>query len=493
MRDLLVIGGGINGVGIARDAAGRGMAVTLVEKDDLASHTSSASTKLIHGGLRYLENYEFRLVRESLREREVMLRIAPHLVRPMRFVLPYEDGLRPAWMLRLGLFLYDHIGGNRSLPGSSSVDLTAPPLGGILRDSLTRGFAYSDCWVDDARLVVLTAMDAAERGAEIRLHTRCTALERVGDHWRATLETAAGTETIDARAVANAAGPWVDDVADLATAGRAQDHLRLVKGSHIAVPRIYDGAQAYLFQNRDGRIVFAIPYERDFTLIGTTDKLFTGDRNKVAISEEETDYLCAAAGEYFRQPVTPEQVRWSYAGIRPLYDDHAAKNATVTRDYRFEIDAPDRGAPLLSVFGGKITTYRKLAEHALARLARHIDVPGREWTAGAALPGGDLPGGDFAAFLADVRSRWPWLGEDRSLRMAHAYGWRLAQVLGDAASAADLGRDFGAGFTEAELRYLVEREWAQSTEDVLMRRSKLGLHMDEGQRMAVESALDQMA
>lgn len=492
MRDLLVIGGGINGAGIARDAVGRGMSVTLVEKDDLASHTSSASTKLIHGGLRYLENYEFRLVREALQEREVMLRIAPHLVKPLRFVLPHEPGLRPKWMLRLGLFLYDHIGGNRSLPGSKAVDLAVPPLGGILGPQFTHGFEYSDCWVDDARLVVLTAMDARERGAEIRTRTRCTGLERAGNCWRATLESETGTEVIEARAVANAAGPWVDDIADLATKGRATDHLRLVKGSHIAVPRIYDGEHAYIFQNRDGRIVFAIPYEREFTLIGTTDKLFTGDRNNVAISQQETEYLCAAASEYFRQPVMPEQVVFTYAGIRPLYEDHAEKNATVTRDYKFVIDAPDGAPPLLSVFGGKITTYRRLAEHALARLSRHIDVPVGEWTASAPLPGGDIPAGDFSAFLARVRSRWPWLGDMRSERMARAYGERISVLLDGCDSIESLGREFGAGLSEAELRYLAIHEWARTAEDVLMRRTKLGLHMAKPQRAAVAAALDHL-
>lgn len=492
MQDLLVIGGGINGVGIARDAAGRGMAVTLVEKDDLASHTSSASTKLIHGGLRYLENYEFRLVREALKEREVMLRIAPHLVKPLRFVLPHEPGLRPRWMLRLGLLLYDHIGGRRSLPGSSGVDLSAPPLEGILQPRFTRGFEYSDCWVDDARLVVLTALDARERGADIRTHTRCVALERADGCWRATLETGQDTEILQARAVVNAAGAWVDDIADLATEGRAADHLRLVKGSHIAVPRIYAGEHAYIFQNRDGRIVFAIPYEREFTLIGTTDVLFSGDRDAVAISQEEVEYLCAAASEYFRQPVTGGQVVWTYAGIRPLYEDHAERNATVTRDYKFVIDAPDGAAPLLSVFGGKITTYRKLAEHALARLGQHVEVPGNRWTGAAALPGGDIPGGDFAAFLHGVRARWPWLGDQRAGRMAHAYGSRIETVLAGVDSAGALGRDFGAGLSEAELRYLVRHEWARTAEDVLMRRTKLGLRTSEVKFAAVAAALDRM-
>ncbi|RIV75790.1 glycerol-3-phosphate dehydrogenase [Pelagerythrobacter aerophilus] len=480
MFDLLVIGGGINGAGIARDAAGRGMKVALVEKDDLASHTSSASTKLVHGGLRYLEHYEFRLVRDALHEREVLLRIAPHLVRPMRFVLPHDRGLRPKWMLRLGLFLYDHIGGRRTLPGSRGIALRKPPHDAILQDRFRRGFEYSDCWVDDARLVVLNAVDARERGAEVMTRTECIALDRVGEHWRATLRAGGAGKTVRARAVVNAAGPWVDSVAAMATGGRAEAHLRLVKGSHIVIRRKFAGPHAYIFQNGDGRIVFAIPYERDFTLIGTTDQLFEGDPDAVAISEEERDYLCAAASEYFREPVEPADVVSTYAGIRPLYEDNAATNATVTRDYVFAIDAPDGetgGAPpLLSVYGGKITTYRKLAEHALERLGEHLEVPGEPWTADAALPGGDFAE-SFDAFLAEVRALWPWLPEETALRFARAYGTRIERVIGRAQSLADLGRDLGGGMTEAEADYLRREEFAHTAEDLLWRRSKLGLHM----------------
>lgn len=489
MDDLLVIGGGINGTGIARDAAGRGMSVVLAEKDDLASHTSSASTKLVHGGLRYLEHYEFRLVRESLREREVLLRIAPHIVRPLRFVLPHDEGLRPRWMLRLGLFLYDRLGGNRSLPGSHALDLSAPPHDAILKDRFVHGFAYSDCWVDDARLVVLNALDARERGARVLTRTRCTALERAGDHWRATLRTRHGGETVTARAVVNAAGPWVDDIAALATAGRAEAHLRLVQGSHIVIRRKFAGPHAYIFQNRDGRIVFAIPYENDFTLIGTTDRLFEGDRDAVAISDEERDYLCNAASEYFSEPVRPADVVSTYAGIRPLYEDNAASNATVTRDYVFAVDAPGDAPPLLSIFGGKITTYRKLAEHAMERLARHIRVPGKPWTADATLPGGDFAGG-FDAFLGEVGALWPWLPADTAQRMARAYGTRIERVIGSAQSLAGLGRDYGNGLTEAEVDYLRREEFAQTAEDVLWRRSKLGLHMAPDARENVAAARD---
>lgn len=489
MFDLLVIGGGINGAGIARDAAGRGMKVALVEKDDLANHTSSASTKLVHGGLRYLEHYEFRLVREALHEREVLLHIAPHLVRPMRFVLPHDKGLRPKWMLRLGLFLYDHIGGRRTLPGSRGVDLRKPPHDAILQDRFRRGFEYSDCWVDDARLVVLNAVDAGERGAEVMTGTRCIALERVGEHWRATLRAGGAGKTVRARAVVNAAGPWVDGIAAMATEGRAEAHLRLVKGSHIVIRRKFDGPHAYIFQNRDGRIVFAIPYEREFTLIGTTDQLFEGDPDAVAISEEERDYLCAAASEYFREPVTAADVVSTYAGIRPLYEDNAASNATVTRDYVFAVDAPDGAPPLLSVYGGKITTYRRLAEHALERLGDHLAIPGAPWTAGSALPGGDFAG-SFDTFLAEVRALWPWLPAETAERLAHAYGTRIERVLEGANALADLGRDLGGGLSEAEAAYLRREEFARTAEDMLWRRGKLGLHMGAETREAVSAELD---
>lgn len=483
MRDLLVIGGGINGAGIARDAAGRGLSVTLVEKDDLAAHTSSASTKLVHGGLRYLENYEFRLVREALHEREVLLGIAPHLVRPMRFVLPHEPGLRPRWMLRLGLLLYDHIGGRRSLPGSRAIPLDRPPHRAVLQPQFAHGFEYSDCWVDDARLVTLNALDAQERGAEVRVRTECVALERRSDHWRATLRSAAGEQVVGASAVANAAGPWVDDVAKQATEGRAAAHLRLVKGSHIIVPRRFRGEHAYIFQNGDGRIVFAIPYEREFTLIGTTDRLFTGDRDEVAISADEIDYLCAAVSEYFRSPVTPDEVVSTYAGIRPLYEDNARTNATVTRDYVFDLDTA--GPPLLSVYGGKITTYRRLAEHALARLQPFVRGGRGPWTAAAPLPGGDFV--DFEGFTAKMQARYPWVPADVLDRLCRAYGTRIDRFLGRAASLGDLGQHFGAGLYEAELGHLVTAEWARSGEDALWRRSKLGIHMTAEERRRVEA------
>ena len=476
MRDLLVIGGGINGAGIARDAAGRGLSVILCEKDDLAAHTSSASTKLVHGGLRYLEHYEFRLVRDSLQERDVLLRNAPHIIWPLRFVLPHDKGLRPKWMLLAGLFLYDRLGGRSALPKSRGVNLRELPHRPVLKERFTSGFEYSDCWVEDSRLVVLTAMDARDRGAEVRTRTRVTALERLPDRWRATLATGNGEEVIEARAIANAAGPWVDDLAQLGLAGEAKAHLRLVKGSHIIVPRKFAGETAYIFQNGDGRIIFAIPYEREFTLIGTTDLLFEGDRDTPEISAQEIDYLCSAASEYFRSPVTPDEIVSTYSGIRPLYEDNSAKNSTVTRDYVFEVDTHE-GAPMLSVYGGKITTYRRLAEHALEKLAPLLGADETPWTRNAPLPGGDMPDADFKAFLWAASERWPWLPPEMLLRLARAYGTRIERVIGDATGLSGLGKHFAGDFYEAELQYLVDEEFAQTGRDVLWRRSKLGLHI----------------
>ncbi|OBV11605.1 glycerol-3-phosphate dehydrogenase [Erythrobacter dokdonensis] len=481
--DLLVIGGGINGAGIARDAAGRGLSVCLVEKDDLAGATSSASTKLVHGGLRYLEHYEFRLVRESLIERERLLAIAPHIIWPLRFVLPHDAGLRPKWLLRLGLFLYDHIGGRKLLPPARGVDLTRPPHAGVLEERLTRGFEYSDCWVEDARLVVLNAMDAAERGADIRTRTECTGLKRAREGWHARLKGPTGEQSVTARIVVNAAGPWVDQVLARAMPGRNAAHLRLVKGSHLVFPRLYEGEHCYIFQNRDGRIVFAIPYEGEFTLVGTTDVAFQGDPAGIAISPEEADYICNAVNEYLAADVSPDQAVWSYAGVRPLYDDQSASNSTVTRDYVFELDrGPDGQQPaLLSIFGGKITTYRKLAEHALEKLA----IGGRSWTAQAPLPGGDVPALDFEGFVAAQAAIRPWLPGSMLRRLARAYGTRMTQVLGDARTLEDLGQHFGGELTAAEVIYLVRHEFARSAEDVLWRRSKLGLHMSADERAAL--------
>ncbi|ABC62794.1 glycerol-3-phosphate dehydrogenase [Erythrobacter litoralis] len=473
--DLLIIGGGINGAGIARDAAGRGAKVLLVEKDDLAQHTSSASTKLIHGGLRYLEHYEFRLVREALIERERLLQIAPHIVWPLRFVLPHDEGLRPKWILRLGLFLYDHLGGRKILPPTRTIDLHAPPHGDVLKDRLVSGFEYSDCWVEDSRLVVLNAVGAAERGADVRTRTECTALERGGEVWTATVRSSDGEEqTVQAKVVINSAGPWVDAVLGLAQPGRNHANLRLVKGSHLIFPKLFDHDICYIFQNKDNRIVFAIPYEREFTLVGTTDVAFTGDPDTIAISDEESRYICDAVNEYLRVDVSPGQAVSSYSGVRPLYEDQAADNSTVTRDYVFELDNEGGGPPILSIFGGKITTYRKLAEHALEKL----EISGASWTAEKPLPGGEIAVGGFEAFVVRMMDRYPFLPQSTVVRLCRAYGSLVAEVLGEAASTQALGEEVAPGLFEAELHYLVEREFARTAEDVLWRRSKLGLHLD---------------
>ncbi|GAA4035629.1 glycerol-3-phosphate dehydrogenase [Parerythrobacter jejuensis] len=489
--DLLVIGGGINGAGIARDAAGRGMKVLLVEKDDLAGHTSSASTKLVHGGLRYLEHYEFRLVRESLIERERLLALAPHIIWPLRFVLPHDSGLRPAWMLRLGLFLYDHLGGRKLLPPTRTIDLRQPPHGQFLQDRLVKGFEYSDCWVEDSRLVVLNAMDAKEHGADIAVQTECTGLERDGQQWSATLKGTDEPEfSITAKAVVNAAGPWVDSVLNTANPGRNHANLRLVKGSHLIVPRLYPEDHCYIFQNRDDRIVFAIPYERDFTLLGTTDESFEGDPNHIEISDQEARYICDAINEYLQVPVNPSDAVSTYSGVRPLYDDKASSNSTITRDYVFEVDAPDGAAPILSIFGGKITTYRKLAEHALERLADHVTINDTRWTADSPLPGGDIDVTAFDAFVAECAERYPWFPTRGLGRLCRAYGTRIEQVLGEAGSIDDLGTHFGGDLYEAEVTYLVDHEFARTAEDVLWRRSKLGLHLGDIAKAALSKWFD---
>jgi glycerol-3-phosphate dehydrogenase len=467
--DLLVIGGGINGAGIARDAAGRGLKVMLVEQSDLASATSSASTKLIHGGLRYLEYGEFRLVREALIERERLLGLAPHIIWPLRFVLPHPPGLRPAWMIRLGLFLYDHLGGKQRLPKSHAVDLTRDPRGAGLDPSITRGYVYSDCWVEDARLVVLNARDAAERGAEILTRTRFVTARKAAGHWVATIEDVVdGTRRrIEAPILINAAGPWVGDILRRRLDDPEGKSPRLVKGSHIVVPRLFEGDHAYILQNPDKRIVFAIPYEDRFTLVGTTDIPFTADPAK--------------------RKVTPADVVWTYSGVRPLYDDAAANASAVTRDYVLDVQGAKGEPVLLSIFGGKITTSRRLAEHALEKLEPFLAAPTKAWTATAPLPGGDLPGADFDGFLVRLQRAKPWLPADLARRLARAYGSRLDRILCDAIDMAGLGRDFGGGLTEAEAIYLRDQEWARTAEDVLWRRSKLGLHVPAGTREALQA------
>ena len=488
--DILVIGGGVNGAGIARDAAGRGYRVLLCEQRDLASATSSASTKLVHGGLRYLEYFEFRLVREALKEREVLLRAAPHIIWPMRFVLPHHEGLRPRWMLRAGLFLYDHIGGREILPPTRSLRLVGDPRGAPLKEVFRYGFEYSDCWVEDSRLVVLNAVDAAERGAKILTRTKVASLRRVDDAWVATMTGQGGVAyEARARAVVNSAGPWVDDVLSHAVGRNAalRFSLRLVKGSHVIVGRLFEGAHAYIFQNADGRVIFAIPYEHDFTLIGTTDLPFSGDPASVAIDSDEIDYLCAAASEYFRKPVTPSMVRRTYSGVRPLHDDATAKDASaVTRDYVFDIDGDP---PILSVYGGKITTYRRLAEHALEKLEQIIGRRGGPWTRSAALPGGDMPNADFSAFRDALAAEYAWAPRSLVRRLARAYGTRASAILDGARSMADLGEEFGAGLTLREVDYLRGVEFARGVDDMLWRRSKLELHMSQEQQARLAAAL----
>ena len=480
--DLLIIGGGINGTAIARDAAGRGLKVLLCERDDLAGHTSSASTKLIHGGLRYLEYYEFNLVRHALKEREVMLRAAPHIIWPMRFVLPYDKGLRPAWMLRTGLFLYDHIGGREMLPGSKSLKLDKAPHLGVLESRFKTGFEYSDCWVDDARLVVLYAIDAAHHGADIRTRTEVLSVKTTGRGYSADIKQNGKIETIHAKGVVNAAGPWVDEVLGKIKPSDNEQSLRLVTGSHIVTKKLFDGDHAYLFQNADNRVIFAIPYEHDYTLIGTTDKPYDLSEGPVKISEEEISYLCEAASEYFENDISPADVVWTYAGVRPLYDDKKADASAVTRDYVLDIEELSEEAPFMSVYGGKITTSRRLGEQAMQELAKYFKNAGDDWTESALLPGGDLYDADFDRFFTDMQKRYPALNEDLLKRLCHAYGTRITLILGDGKTQPDLGQNFGAGLYEIEAKYLINHEWATSAEDILWRRSKLGLHMTKDQR-----------
>jgi len=490
--EVIIVGGGINGCGIARDLAGRGVRVCLLERGDLAGATSSASTKLIHGGLRYLEHFEFRLVREALAEREVMLRIAPHIVWPLRFVLPHRPEMRPRWMIRAGLFLYDRLARRVSLPGHEALDCRTHPHGAPLLPGITRAFAYSDCWVEDSRLVVLNARDAARRGATVLPRTALVAATAEAEGWTVIAEEAGGARrTLKARALVNAAGPWVAEA--LGRAGRTpRGRLRLVKGSHIVVPALHDGPQAYLLQNDDRRVVFVIPFEERFSLIGTTDVPFEGDARAASASAEEVAYLCAAVARQFRRPPRPEDVVWTFSGVRPLQDDGAAEAASVTRDYALEMDRS--GPPLLTVLGGKITTYRRLAEDAVALLAPALGRPaGTPWTAAAALPGGDPGPGGMAAFAAEARRRHPWLPPAMLARLLRTHGTELDAVLGGATCLADLGADLGAGLTERELDWLVREEWAASAEDVLWRRTKLGLHMTPRAREALAARFPQAA
>jgi len=486
--DIVVIGGGVNGCGIARDAVGRGLSVALFEKDDLAQGTSSASTKLIHGGLRYLEHYEFRLVREALTEREILLKSAPHIIWPMRFVLPHHTELRPAWLLRCGLFLYDYMGGRKILPATKTVDLRAGEYGEPLIDTFKKGFEYSDCWVNDARLVALNALDAKELGADIHTQTKCTHAKRVDGLWQVTVQsTHDQTErTIKAKALVNAAGPWVDDVLSSMDGRKADEkNVRLVRGSHIIVPKLYDHDRAYIFQNADGRIIFAIPYEDDFTLIGTTDQEHDSMDTPVKISEVEAQYLCDAVSVYFKKPILRDAVVWTYSGVRPLFNDGESEAKKATRDYVLKLDHAEGEAPLLNIIGGKVTSYRHLSEDAMKKLSGFFPEMDQAWTEEASLPGGNFEVSEVDSLIAKLQSDYAFVDEAWATRLFRAYGKRAWTILGTAQSKADLGEAFAATLTESELVYLQTTEWANSADDVLWRRSKLGLHMTDSERAEV--------
>ena len=486
--DLFIIGGGVNGAGIARDAAGRGLSVILCEKDDLAEGTSSRSGKLVHGGLRYLEYYEFRLVREALIEREVLLESAPHIIWPMRFVLPHSPDDRPAWLVRLGLFLYDHLGGRKRLPATRTLNLHTAPEGAPIKDAFKRGFEYSDCWVDDARLVVINVLDAAERGAKVFTRTACTAARRENGVWSVEMRDGrTGVKTtVRARALINAAGPWVNDIVNRVAGQNSKRNVRLVKGSHIVVPKFWEGRQAYLVQNNDKRVIFINPYQNDLALIGTTDIPYDGRPEDVTADESEVDYLIKVVNRYFKRGLARSDVIYSFSGVRPLYDDNADNPSAVTRDYIFELDAPAGQAPLLSVFGGKITTFRKLAEHALDRIQPFFPKMGKAWTAKAHLPGGDIANADFEQFLGDLARDYPWMPASLVKHYGRLYGTRTRALVGAAGSLDQLGRRFGKDFFEREAAYLFEHEWALTAADILDRRTKHGLHLSAVERAAFE-------
>ncbi|WP_054304305.1 glycerol-3-phosphate dehydrogenase [Gemmobacter sp. LW-1] len=485
MIDLFVIGGGINGAGIARDAAGRGLSVVLCEKDDLAEGTSSRSGKLVHGGLRYLEYYEFRLVREALIEREVLLNAAPHIIWPMRFVLPHSPEDRPAWLVRLGLFLYDHLGGRKKLPGTRTLDLRRDPEGTPILDQFTRGFEYSDCWVDDARLVVLNALGAAEKGAEVLTRSPAISARRENGGWTVITRdgTTGETRTFRAKCLVNCAGPWVSEVINNVAGSNSSRNVRLVKGSHIIVPKWWAGSNAYLVQNHDKRVIFINPYEGDKALIGTTDIAYEGRAEDVAADESEIDYLLAAVNRYFKEKLRRSDVLHSFSGVRPLFDDGKGNPSAVTRDYVFDLDETG-GAPLLNVFGGKITTFRELAERGLHRLRHIFPKMGDDWTQHAPLPGGEMPGADYETFANDLRDSYPWMPRKLVQHYGRLYGARTRDVVGAATTLAGLGRHFGGNLYEAEVRYLTAKEWARTAEDILYRRTKHYLHLTEAERAA---------
>jgi D-erythritol 1-phosphate dehydrogenase len=491
MVDILVVGGGINGAGIARDAAGRGLSVMLCEKDDLAEGCSSRSGKLVHGGLRYLEYYEFRLVREALIEREVLLNAASHIIWPMRFVLPHSPQDRPAWLVRLGLFLYDHLGGRKKLPGTRALDLRRDPEGAPILDAYTRGFEYSDCWVDDARLVVINAIGAKEKGAEILTRTAFVGARREDGAWSAELRDrrTGATRAVRAKAIVNAAGPWVQEVLGNVAGAEHRRKVRLVKGSHIIVRKFWEGRQAYLVQNHDKRVIFINPYEGDMALIGTTDVAYEGRPEDVAADETEIEYLIAAVNRYFKEKLRREDVLQTFSGVRPLFDDGKGNPSAVTRDYVFDLDETG-GAPLLNIFGGKITTFRELAERGMHRIAKFFPNMGGDWTATATLPGGEIRNADFVQFVEDLKAAFPWMPRGLLQHYGRTYGARTQRIVGGATSIGGLGRHFGAHLYEAEVRYLVANEWAQTPEDVLHRRTKQELHMTEDERAAFAAWFD---
>jgi len=483
--DLFVIGGGINGAGIARDAAGRGLSVVLCEKDDLAEGTSSRSGKLVHGGLRYLEYYEFRLVREALIEREVLMRNAPHIIWPMRFVLPHSPQDRPAWLVRLGLFLYDNLGGRKKLPGTRTLDLHRDPEGAAIKDAYQKGFEYSDCWVDDARLVILNAVDAAEHGAMVMTRSPCVSARRDGQVWRITTRNTVTGETQEfaAKLLVNAAGPWVTDVVNRVAGSNSPRNVRLVKGSHIIVPKFWKGENAYLVQNHDKRVIFINPYERDKALIGTTDIAYEGRAEDVTADESEVEYLIDAVNRYFKEQLTRDDVLKTFSGVRPLFDDGQGNPSAVTRDYVFDIDETG-GAPMLNIFGGKITTFRELAERGLHKIKKFFPEMGGDWTENAPLPGGDMDQSDYEEFRNRMKQDYPWMPRELRQHYGRLYGTRIDQIVAGANSLDGLGQHFGGALYEAEVTYLMANEWAQTAEDILWRRTKHRLHLTEEEQAA---------
>ncbi len=495
--DILIIGGGINGCGIARDASGRGYSVYLCEANDLASGTSSQSTKLIHGGLRYLEHYEFRLVREALTEREILWKIAPHIIYPMRFILPHHKGLRPAWLLRLGLFMYDHIGGRKKLPATKTIDLSSNETGRVLSQNFSKGFEYSDCAVDDARLVTLNALDAFERGANINTQTKCIDMQRTEGHWAVTVEDqiTQKQKNINARIIINASGPWADNVLKTLDPTKHTKNIRLVQGSHIIVPKIYQHDRCYIFQNADDRIIFAIPYHDNFTLIGTTDHEYDGDPSETKITQSEIEYLCNSANEYFNEKIKPDDIVGTFAGVRSLYNDGASKAQEATRDYVLRVDRPNpKVAPMINVFGGKITTYRRLAESMMERieglLEKSNDTNKGKWTKSASLPGGDFAIDDFDTICSNLHNNYPFLSKQESRRYIKLYGTRSKNFLTVAKSYEDLGEFFSNGLYQAEVEYLINTEWAKTAEDILWRRTKLGLLFTTKEQQILEKWLN---